>query len=482
MTRARLVAACSAAVFTATVLTAVTIGATTAPADGYEFRHEVTDDFDCDGVRDHYWSYFQATVGGADIAGEFTITYSRGSSRTYSQATAGIPGTPEEWDQFGETYTSYDKNGDGCSDIVVSAPTEAVGGAERAGMVWTIPGSPSGLDTSKTLAYHQDSPGVPGGAEHEDLFGDSLTAGRTSSGEAYLIVGAHWEGTTSADRDEGAIFYFRGGTWQMIHQATPGVHGAAGDWDAFGAVLASSDRYFVVGSPADKSGAPEAGFVNVFSHTLVNGRPKPIAGFGQNTAGISGSGEIFDLLGTSVSVVPYRPTPSSSIGALVIATATGETLDSHQDAGMVHLVYVSKSGSVDEIAAVHQNTPGIPGVPEENERFGEMTVAAIVGSATVGTPANTVWVAAFSERGSANWLERFEVMRVTRTPGDNDILLDWAGAGDPAEGLVGASGEYLYAGDPIDPYPDSWWFGIPWSNILEGTDLPLLYPPDGAAG
>lgn len=479
MARARLVAACAVAVLVASALTVVAIG-TTAPAAAYEFRHEVTDDFDCDGVRDHYWSDYQATVSGAEIAGQFTIRYSRGFSRTYSQATAGIPGTPELWDQFGETYTSYDKNGDGCSDIVVSAPTETINGAVKAGGIWIIPGSPNGLDTSKTLAYHQDSPSIPGGAEDEDRFGGSLTAGRTSSGEPYLVVGAPREGIGSANWDQGAIFYFRGGTWRMIHQDTPGVHGAPRNFDRFGTELASSDRYFVVGTPENFGGAEEAGYVNVFSHTLVDGRPKAIAGFGQNTAGISGSAEIWDWLGSSVSVVPFRPTPSSSIGALVTATAQGEALDGHQDAGMVHLVYVSASGAVDEIAAVHQNTPGIVGVPEAGERFGEMTVAAIVGSATVGTPENTVWAAAHFERDGTTWWPQTLVMRVNTAPGDSEITLDWAAVGDRAEGLVGASGQYLYLGDPIAPYPDSWQFGVPWSNILEGTDLPLLYPPTGS--
>jgi hypothetical protein len=52
MARSRLAAASSAALFVASALTVVAIGAT-APAAAYEFRHEVTDDFDCDGVRDH---------------------------------------------------------------------------------------------------------------------------------------------------------------------------------------------------------------------------------------------------------------------------------------------------------------------------------------------------------------------------------------------------------------------------------------------
>ncbi len=71
--------------FVASALTVVAIG--TAPAAAYEFRHEVTDDFDCDGVRDHYWSDYQGTVGGAEIAGQFTIRYSCGFTKTYSQAT-----------------------------------------------------------------------------------------------------------------------------------------------------------------------------------------------------------------------------------------------------------------------------------------------------------------------------------------------------------------------------------------------------------
>ncbi|HEX2418161.1 MAG TPA: hypothetical protein VHJ83_08585 [Micromonosporaceae bacterium] len=38
------------------------------------------------------------------------------------------------------------------------------------------------------------------------------------------------------------------------------------------------------------------------------------------------------------------------------------------------------------------------------------------------------------------------MMRVTVTPGDNEITQDWAAVGEHALGIVESSGQYLYFG------------------------------------
>ena len=97
------------------------------------------------------------------------------------------------------------------------------------------------------------------------------------------------------------------------------------------------------------------------------------------------------------------------------AAAEGETLDDQQDAGMVHLVYVSASGSIDEIAAT----------PEHSRHRRRARGVRIL------------WA---DDRSGCRR------QRSRRRPRDNEIMLGWAAVGEPALGIVEASGQYLYLG------------------------------------
>lgn len=79
-----------------------------------------------------------------------------------SQATPGVPGTPEKDDSFGESHTAYDRNKDGRDDLVIGAPYEDVGSGLNAGAVTIIPGSETGLDTLRSEASARTRPGSPG--------------------------------------------------------------------------------------------------------------------------------------------------------------------------------------------------------------------------------------------------------------------------------------------------------------------------------
>ncbi|HEY1177685.1 MAG TPA: integrin alpha, partial [Phytomonospora sp.] len=288
-----------------------------APALAGDFRPDVVDDFDCDGLRDTVYGVDYETVGGNEWAGAVYVTYSStGVERKLTQATSGIPGTAEEWDQFGRALTSYDRDGDGCDDLVVGSPGESLGADTEAGSIVVIPGSRSGLNTARTVSYHQDSPGVPGSAESHDRFGSTLAGGTTSSGAPYLLVGTPHEDLD--EEDEGVVYYFRDGKWRAISQDSPGVAGSAEYYDRFGETLAVSDRFFVIGTPGEKIGRGDwAGQIHVFNHTITDGIPKPLAGISQDTAGISGTAENDDAFGSSISVVSYRSSPTASISALI---------------------------------------------------------------------------------------------------------------------------------------------------------------------
>jgi hypothetical protein len=60
--------------------------------------------------------------------------------------------------------------------LAAGAIGEAVGSAGAAGAVAVLAGSPAGLTGAGSRVFTPDSPGVPGTAEHDDLFGGALAA------------------------------------------------------------------------------------------------------------------------------------------------------------------------------------------------------------------------------------------------------------------------------------------------------------------
>ncbi|GAB3423634.1 integrin alpha [Flindersiella endophytica] len=128
-----------------------------------------------DGYAEVVQGYFQ---DGPVPSGEVVVHF--GSSRglvgrlSLTQATAGVPGSPESGDFFGQALAIGDANGDGIGDLAIGSPGEDVGTVVDAGMVTVIPGKRGGLDPSKATAYTQNSPDVAGSAEASDWFGTAL--------------------------------------------------------------------------------------------------------------------------------------------------------------------------------------------------------------------------------------------------------------------------------------------------------------------
>lgn len=463
------------------LLAVAVCGAVLAPAPaawagGYVL--EQGSDFDCDGLRDGVRRDANE-VGGVENPGSLIVTYSRtGETDRISQASPGVPGVPEPDDHFGWAYAAYDRDQDGCDELVVGVPHEDIGSRTDAGMITIIPGSPAGLDTRNSVGYTQDSAGFPGVVEDWDRFGLSLAAGRSHRGVPFVVVGSPGEsGPTSSTVGAGVIHYLRPGSVTMIHPDSPGV---AGKWEAgdeFGEVLEASDRFFAVGSPSETVSGGSDGMVHVFSHSLTNGRPTPVAGFHQNTPGISGVAEWSDLFGWSLSVLPYRPSATAAVGALVAVGSPGESVGSLRWAGMVHLVYVSASGSVRELASFHQGTRGVTGMSERDDALGyDVVLANLDPDSSVATPGRTVWAAAvaFEEIGETK-VGAAHILRPGWQPGDPDIWLIEGRFGlGPIHELdrLRASSSHLHV-------HGGFCYAVPWSNLLRGVSDPVVRLPDG---
>ncbi len=84
-----------------------------------------------------------------------------------------------------------DYTGDHIDDLVVGVPNEQIGRGETAGAIQVIRGSSTGLTTTGDAFLHQETTGVGGTNEPDELFGIALAAGDVDGdGKTDVIVGA----------------------------------------------------------------------------------------------------------------------------------------------------------------------------------------------------------------------------------------------------------------------------------------------------
>ena len=134
--------------------------------------------------------------------------------------------------------------------LVVGAPYQAVGTVPYAGRVHVFQASFSGSWGWTRQEWHQDSPGIAGGAESFDGFGSALAVGEVSlSGAPTLAIGVKNEalGNTAYAGVVHALYYdpntgsFGSNGSQLWYQNSPGVPEVSEPSDYFGAALAMGD-------------------------------------------------------------------------------------------------------------------------------------------------------------------------------------------------------------------------------------------------
>ena len=142
-----------------------------------------TGDFNGDGKDDLAVGVSGEDIGSISNAGAVNVMYgsnsglSTANNQIWEQNSPGVHGGAEAGDQFGSSLGVGDFNNDGFEDLAIGVVGEDIGSISNAGAVNILYGSSSGLSTANNQMWHQDSPGVHGGAERYDQFGSSLGVG-----------------------------------------------------------------------------------------------------------------------------------------------------------------------------------------------------------------------------------------------------------------------------------------------------------------
>lgn len=284
-----------------------------------------------------------------------------------------------------------DFNCDKKEDIAVADPEAAVGSDAKAGLVRVVYGGGKG-----TSEVNQDLASVPGDAEANDYFGDSLaTVDHNKDGCTDLVVGTSREDVGSAT-DAGTVDVLYGasgglgtGKAALHHEQGTGSEGilaaSSESGDRMGAAVAAGltldqEPYLVIGVPGeDIDGKTDTGAVfylrGSVNRTLIQG-----------STGVAGTLEAGDKFGSSVTATPSYVVVGTP-GEGVVPYASGPLNPTEVVSGQVDVMShnLNDSGVPAHVATIDQAHPRVSGDAQAGDQFGA-AVSATDGLFIQGLP------------------------------------------------------------------------------------------------
>ena len=369
-------------------------------------------DIDGDGYADLGVGAPDGAVSGKSKAGYVGVTYGAkggvdtGRHSTLSQASKGVPGTPEAGDHFGSAVVRGDVDGDGYTDLVVAANNEAIGKTERAGSVTVVFGSKDGL-SGDAIAF--SSPKATAYAQ----FGDKLAVGDYN----------HDGRDDIAVSDQGKVQLVNGAanlrdtaTPKMTSVAPPGTEG---DIDSLSSGDINGDGFSDLVTVGWQDDGADEGTLGVLPGSSAGLKSKPLgknvllpfSSYRAVVGDINGDGKddvvtdtgfedgpedarLRTFPGTAKGLdtdnpVIWKGKKQAGIGArlsdingdghddLIVSDTDAETSDGYNDAGAITVLKGTKNWLTDEGAqTLNLDSEGVPGSMEGNDKFGEAVAPA----------------------------------------------------------------------------------------------------------
>lgn len=211
-------------------------------------------DFDGDRAGDLAIGVPDDSVGNAAGAGAVNVLYGadtglRGvGDQLWTQDAPGILSRASIGETFGSALVASDFSRNGADDLAIGVPRQGVSGGVNAGAVSVLYGKrAAGLRAVANQLWTQDTPGIKGRAERDDLLGAALAAGDfDGDGDYDLAIGVPRDSVASfatagavnvLNSTVGGLSEFAAQLWT---QASGGIKGAVGD-DRFGSALATGE-------------------------------------------------------------------------------------------------------------------------------------------------------------------------------------------------------------------------------------------------
>lgn len=364
-------------------------------------------DIDHDGYADLGVGAPDGTVSGKSKAGYVGVTYGAedgvdtGRHSTLSQASPGVPGTPEAGDHFGSAVVRGDVDGDGYGDLIVAANHEAIGDAKRAGSVTVVFGSKDGL-SGDAIAFHAPK------ATAYALFGDTMAVGDYNhDGRDDIAI----SDGTEVQVVNGAANLRETATPKMSSVTPPGggagvEHLSSGDIDGDGFADLVTVAY--QDDPADEGtlGVLPGSSTGLKGTSLGEDVPLPFASYRAVVGDINGDGKDDVVMDTGFEDGPddarLRTYPGAATGLdtahpvnwtgkrqngmasrltdidgdghddLVVGDTGAEAPGGYNDAGAITVLKGTEDWLTDAGAQTFSlDTEGVPGEMAGNDKFGE---------------------------------------------------------------------------------------------------------------